>query len=161
MMEHERTGSIAKPIMGTDEANIDDKGRILISKKKRERLGDPFVLALGEVGCLTAYPESTWLRFLAELDQYEPSNPGRQQFNRLVMATAEDDMKFDAQGRVVVPLKYRQMARLNDKVLLVGCFDRLEIWDEQEYLRYQEQPNTYGHHRREAIKNARAEMVAR
>jgi DNA-binding transcriptional regulator/RsmH inhibitor MraZ len=56
----EEATTVLKPLIGTDEATIDDKGRILVGKKKRERLGEPFAIAVGEVGCLVAYPEPVW-----------------------------------------------------------------------------------------------------
>ena len=34
---------LEKQLIGTEEATIDEKGRLLVSKKKRERLGEPFV----------------------------------------------------------------------------------------------------------------------
>ena len=49
-----------KPLIGTDEDTIDDKGRLLVSKKKRERLGEDFVMALGATGCVVVYPELVW-----------------------------------------------------------------------------------------------------
>ncbi len=161
MVDGGTSGSKTKPLLGTDEATIDSKGRILVSKKKRERLGETFAMAVGEVGCLTAYPEDKWERIVAELDQYDPSNPGRQQYTRLVLGTAEDELKFDQQGRVVVPSKLRELVGLKDEVLLVGCGDRLEIWDPKEFKDYQDYPDTYGQKRREAIEKARAKMVTR
>src|SRR5579862_8748459 len=133
-----------KPLIGTDEATIDDKGRILVAKKKRERLGEPFAIAVGEVGCLVAYPEEAWQRKVAEMLGYNSLNQGRQQYSRLFLGYADDDLKFDQQGRVVVPQKLREIAKLSDKVLLVGCLDQLEIWDKDEYGRFQEDPDNYG-----------------
>ena len=45
MSEPAPLGSNPKPLIGTDEAIIDVKGRLLLSKKKRDRLGDSFVIA--------------------------------------------------------------------------------------------------------------------
>ncbi len=153
--------SKSKPLLGTDEATIDGKGRILISKKKRERLGNDFVIALGEVGCLTAYPESCWEDILSEIGAYPPSSSGRQQFTRLILGTAEDELNCDAQGRVVVPSKLRELAGLREKVILVGAFDRLEIWDAEEYQNYLNNPDSYGQERRDLLERARSKMVDR
>jgi MraZ protein len=159
MAELGGTGTNSKPIIGTDEATIDDKGRILVGKKKRDRLGEPFVMALGSVGCLAAYPESEWQRMLGEIRSHDSINQGREQYTRLVLGTADDELKFDSQGRVVVPQKLRELARLKDKVMLVGCGDRLEIWAKPEWEQYSEFPDSYGQKRREAIASAYAQMV--
>lgn len=161
MEEGGTTGSNFKPLLGTDEAIIDDKGRILIGKKKRERLGDGFVMALGDVGCLVAYPEHRWNEIVTEIMGYSGINQGRQQYTRLVLGTADDELSFDGQGRVVVPTKLRKLANLNKEVVLVGCGDRLEIWDKDEWKQYNDYPDSYGFQRRETIEKAYAQMVGR
>ena len=161
MSEEATLSSNFRPLIGTDEATIDDKGRILVGKKKRERLGETFTIALGTTGCLVAYPESVWQRMLAEIFRYDSINQGREQYTRLMLGTAEDELKFDQQGRVVVPQKLRDLAKLNDKILLIGCGDRLEIWARSEWEQYNEYPDTYGQKRREAIAKAYNQMVSR
>src|SRR5271166_5780519 len=86
-------------LTGTDEATIDDKGRILVGKKKRERLGDTFALAIGQTGCLIAYPQNVWDTIVHEIFRHESINAGTEQYTRFVLAEAEDDIKFDQQGR--------------------------------------------------------------
>src|ERR1051325_8923969 len=100
---------------------MDDKGRILVSKKKRERLGDGFTLVLGKLGCLIAYPQSIWNQLLEETLSFGLTNDGRRDYSRLIFGSAEDDLKFDGPGRMVIPQKLRDAAKLKDKVLVIGC----------------------------------------
>lgn len=148
-----------KRLMGTEEASIDDKGRLLFNKKKRERLGNQFVFALGATGCLVAYPEDVWEKICDEMDRHDLINDGYQQYTRLIYGSAEDEMKFDAQGRVVVPPELRKLAGLQQKVFLIGAGDRVEVWDKEEWKKYQSSPNAYGQERREALKSAYRSMV--
>jgi MraZ protein len=150
---------VTKALLGTDEASIDDKGRILVGKKKRERLGEPFVVALGETGCLVAYPQETWQALLNEIFSVPSINVGRQQYSRLILGTADDDLRFDSQGRVVIPHKLREAAQLKDKVLLIGCGDRLEIWDLHAYAEFCRDPESFGSTRRTAIEQAYRQMT--
>lgn len=143
-----------KPLLGTDEATIDDKGRLLVGKKKRDRLGKDFILAITENGVLAAYPQSSWEQVIRQMASVPPINLGRQQYARLVMGTAEDEMNFDQQGRVVIPLKLRELGKLGDKVVLVGAFDKVEIWSRTEWEFYNRDPDTYGRQRLEAIGKA-------
>ena len=165
MFEEGSLGSDFKPLLGTDEATIDDKGRILVGKKKRERLGDNFVMAISETGCLAAYPEATFRAMCMDLMRAPATNLGRLQYARLLMGTADDELSFDAQGRVVVPEKLRKVGKLVDeegnlvsKVVLVGALDRLEIWSKAEWLRYNEDTDNYGKRRLDSILKAQQMM---
>ncbi len=146
-------------IIGRDEANVDDKGRILVSKKKRERLGSNFTLSLGTLGNLNAYPRQAWNGVLNEIYRYDRINQGRERFSRLILGLAEDEIDFDAQGRMVIPKKLRELAKLTGPVVLIGCGDRLEIWAEDEWNKYNEFPDVYGRQRREAVEEAYSLMT--
>ncbi|HXH61587.1 MAG TPA: hypothetical protein VNI20_09530 [Fimbriimonadaceae bacterium] len=152
---------LSRQLIGTDEATIDEKGRLLLSKKKRERLGDPFLMALGSTGCVIAYPLPVWEQMVAEIMQNPSTNQARQHYTRLIIGTAEDDLKCDRQGRVVVPQKLRDAARLVDKVVVVGCLDRLEIWAKAEWEKYESDPDGYGRERREAVDRAYRQMTGK
>ena len=159
MSELAALGSNFKPLIGTDEATVDSKGRILFSKKKRDRLGEPFAMALGNLGCLVAYPEVVWRRMFDEMMSYSYINQGRQQYTRLILGLADDDLKFDTQGRVVVPQKLRDLARLTKEVLIVGCGDRVEIWAKEEWDEFNRNQDGYAQHRRDAIEKAYLQMT--
>lgn len=148
-----------KPLIGTDEATIDDKGRLLVSKKKRERLGEDFVMALGSAGCLVVYPELVWSRMVAEILSNPSTNQGRQRFTRFMVGSAEDEMRFDRQGRVVVPQKLREAAKLTNSVLVIGCLDRLEIWATDEWAAYQADTEGYARDRQQAVDRAHRQMT--
>lgn len=152
---------ILKPLIGTDEATVDDKGRVLVGKKKRDRLGETFALAVGDVGCLVAFPELVWQEKVAEILRSDSLNQGRQQYSRMFLGWAEDELKFDQQGRVVIPQKLRDLVGLREKVMLVGCGDRLEIWDKDEYAKYQIDTEGYGSTRRDSLAKAYGQMMGR
>lgn len=158
MSEEAVSSSKLKPLLGTEEATIDGKGRILIGKKKRERLGDNFAMCIGENGCIYAYPEGRFEQIIDEINRYDPINQGSRQYSRLVLSTADDELGFDDQGRVVVPQKLRGMAKLVKDVTILGCGDRLEIWATEEYAKFQEFPDSYGAARRQSIEKAYREM---
>lgn len=147
-------------LLGTDEATLDEKGRLLVSKKKRDRLGENFTITIGPAGCLAAYPEEEWDEVVQSLRQYDSLNLGRDFYTRLVFGSAEDDLKFDAQGRIVIPQKLREMARFKEKgqVLLVGCGDRLEFWAKEEYAKFLADKEGYGKEWRDSLLQAQKLM---
>jgi MraZ protein len=140
-----------KPLIGTDEANIDAKGRLLIREKKRLRLGKTFVMAYAETGCIAVYPEDTWQSVVAELMAGSVRERQARPENRLVFGSAEDDLAFDTEGRVMIPRRLREQAKIGKSVIVLGCGDYLEIWD----------PVQYGvHERLQEAKRLAAEMNA-
>jgi MraZ protein len=147
------------PLIGTEEASIDEKWRVVFSQKKRERLGEPFAIVLGAAGRLEAMPTSVLLQRTSEVLRYSPLNDGRQRYSREAFSEGEDGLEWDKQGRVLIPPRLRQLGRLKErgKVMLVGAVDRVEIWDKDEYDAQFLDPRS--EQRREAIKSAYREMT--
>lgn len=54
------------------------------------------------------------------------------------------DCDPDAQGRILIPADLRQKAGLNKEVIVVGSFDRVEIWDAQRWARMEEEAFSSG-----------------
>jgi MraZ protein len=143
--------SVIEPLLGTEEANIDEKGRVLFSNKKRARLGAQFTVTVGPEGCLVAYPRAQWVAILEEIFKSDLTNSGRRNYSRAFFRLADDDMKFDAQGRTVIPQRLREQCGLTDKVLLVGCGDRVEIWSKDAYAAFEKDQDGYAKDRREKM----------
>jgi len=147
-----------EPLLGTEEANVDDKGRVLFSNKKRLRLGERFAVTIGPDGCLVAYPRAIWFPMIENIFKSDITNSGRRNYTRSLFSYADDEMKFDPQGRTVIPQKLREACGLKDKVLLIGCGDRVEIWAKDEYAKFEADPDGYGQARRERLDAATRQM---
>lgn len=152
-----------EPLIGTDEALCDKKGRVMIGKKNRDRLGKTFAMAISEIGCLVAYPQTVWDRLNDEIDQYPMINAGRSDYSRLLNGSSEDGLEFDVQGRVVIPASLRSEAGIepDSAVLVVGCGNRLEIWPPKEYEKFQADRNAYNQSRRLEFETAYNRMVGK
>ena len=146
------------PLVGTDDATIDSKGRILLGKKKRDRLGDTFAMTIGSLGCICVYPGDRWQEILKEINESSPNNQGRREYAELFLEYADYDLSCDTQGRVVIPQTLREEGKLSDKVLLRGCFDHLQIWDPEEHAKYRLNRDAYNKERRTSFEGAYDEM---
>lgn len=146
--------STPKRFYGNSEATIDDKGRILVDKKNRDRLGKDFVAALTPTGCLALYPLEMWEAKVEDMLSYDSMNQGREHYTRLMLNNVADELNFDAQGRFVLPHKIKQKAGLAKDIVLNGAGDRLEIWDKEEFDKYDLNPYTYGVERWQKIDKA-------
>ena len=109
--------------------NIDAKGRLFIPAKLREELGETFHVTIGPDHCLTIYPNDTWDDFMAKFHDM-PYSKGKSL--RALSANAVD-CEPDGQGRILIPAKLRKYADLEKEVVVIGSFDRAEIWNAERW----------------------------
>lgn len=149
-------------LLGTDYATVDSKGRVLIAKKKRDRLGDGFAAAITEKGVLTLYPGERWDALLERIYSHDSMGEARQEYLRLFTEKSDDGLSFDEQGRFVIPRSLRQASGLKEEmeVTIVGAGDRLEIWSNDEWAEYEKDRAGYNLPRRQQYEAARAAMIA-
>ena len=117
--------------MGEYNHSIDAKGRIIVPAKFREELGDEFVVTLGLDGCLFLYPNAEWEEFVAQLKQL-PGNRQARQLQRYFLAGAVN-CEVDKQGRILIPAKLREHAKLEKEVVFVGVLGKIEIWSKEQW----------------------------
>ena len=58
-------------------------------------------------------------------------------FSRLFFASA-DEVRLDAQGRVTIPQRLRDVVGIKKEVVVLGVRERMEIWDRGEFERYRD-----------------------
>ncbi len=116
-------------LLGEFEHTLDDKNRLTLPAKFRERFAGGIVLTRGFDGCLNAYTRADWERLvesrLGTLDTF--SKEGRIVQRRFFSAAAE--AVPDRQGRVMVPARLIESAQLSRELVVAGVYDHLEIWD--------------------------------
>jgi MraZ protein len=116
-------------LLGEYEHTIDEKNRLTLPAKFRQRFGEGAVLTRGMDGCLYAYTREDWGRLvderLRELDTLSREARLMQRFFFSAAAEAE----LDKQGRVMLPSALIESANLKREVVVAGVYDHLEIWD--------------------------------
>ena len=122
--------------IGEYSHNLDEKGRLAIPAKLRALLTDGAVVTRGLDNCLFLYPKTEWME-LAKKWASLPimSQAQARDFTRLMISGAMD-LDFDTQGRVNLPEYLRDFATLKKKVVVIGLYDHLEIWDEDKWKIY-------------------------
>ena len=111
--------------------NIDAKGRLFIPTKLREELGQTFHVTIGLDHCLSIYSDENW-NVLVEKIHEMPYNKAR---GLRVLSANAVDCEPDAQGRILIPAKLREYAGLQKEVVVIGSFDRAEIWNAERWAR--------------------------
>lgn len=121
--------------IGEYQHNIDEKGRLQIPAKLRQKLGKGAVVTKGLDNCLFLYPKTDWSSLADKLSKLPISKSSTRAFARLMLAGAMD-VEIDSQGRMLLPEYLRDYAALNKKVVITGLYSRLEIWDQTAWLKY-------------------------
>ena len=116
-------------LLGEYAHTIDDKNRLTLPAKFRERLADGGVVTRGLDGCLYLFPRDQWDSLaegrLAELDLL--SREGRLMQRHFFSAAVEAEP--DKQGRIMLSPALIEHAKLGREVVVAGVYDHLEIWD--------------------------------
>lgn len=114
--------------LGTYTPRLDDKGRLILPAKFRDRLAGGLVVTRGQERCLYIFPMDEFVR-LAEAARTAPmTNKSVRDFQRVLLSGASDEIP-DKQGRVVVPSTLRTYAGLARDCTVIGAGSRVELWD--------------------------------
>jgi MraZ protein len=130
--------------LGAYEHTLDTKGRLAIPARFRSQMDHGAVLSKGMGNCLSIYTLERWEQKSNELITGMSSDELRD-FERRIYPSASE-VELDAQGRVVVPAKLREYAKLKTNVTIVGVRDHVEIWDRVIWQAYQERLETEEKH---------------
>ncbi|MBP8618024.1 MAG: division/cell wall cluster transcriptional repressor MraZ [Candidatus Pacebacteria bacterium] len=125
-------------LIGEYHFNLDNKGRIAIPAKFRSNLGEEAVITRGLDNCLFLYPKKDWEQLAEKIKNLPLSQADSRAFARLMLAGAMM-VGLDVQGRILIPDYLRQYANLKKKIVIVGVYNRLEVWDEDAWLNYKKQ----------------------
>lgn len=126
---------------GSFELRLDDKGRLVIPARIRERLGGGFVITISPPDrCLALYPQEAWDAFCIRLQTAEKKDDRYRRFVRYLFGNTEE-VSTDAQGRLLIPPGLRKFAGIEREVVLVGSLTRVEVWSAEAYRRQPEDEN--------------------
>lgn len=123
-------------LLGTHSYQLDPKGRISLPARFREAFADGAVLTLGQDGCLFCFPRAEWEGRASEVRNLPLSDAEGRAYSRMFFGKAEA-VELDAQGRLLVPQRLRAEAGIRREAVVLGVFDRMEIWDRATYDRYE------------------------
>ncbi len=121
--------------IGEYQHSIDPKGRIAIPAKFRRDLENGMVVTRGLDSCLFVYPKDEWMKQADKLVKLPLGQANARAFARLMVGGAID-AECDAQGRILLSDHLRSYAGIKEKVVIVGLYDRIEIWDEGKWHDY-------------------------
>lgn len=122
---------------GATLVNLDSKGRLAVPTRYREMLNEgsqgQMVCTIDlHQPCLLLYPLPEWEIIEQKLSRLSSMNPAERRVQRLLLGHASE-CQMDNAGRILLANTLRQQASLSKQVMLVGQFNKFELWDEQTW----------------------------
>jgi len=122
---------------GATLVNLDSKGRIAIPVRYRNLLleesqGQMVCTIDLHQPCLLLYTLPEWEIIEQKLSRLSSMIPAERRIQRLLLGHASE-CQMDSAGRLLLASTLRQHAGLNKEVMLVGQFNKFELWDEQTW----------------------------
>ncbi|OWR29514.1 cell division/cell wall cluster transcriptional repressor MraZ [Saccharibacillus sp. O23] len=124
--------------MGEYRHNIDDKGRIIMPAKFREKLGTVCIVTRGLDHCLFVYSEQEWGNLESKLNNLPLMKSDARAFTRFFFSGAAE-CEWDKQGRANLPVNLREYAQLAKECVVIGAGSRVEIWSRERWEEYYRQ----------------------
>lgn len=120
---------------GEFNVSIDLKGRVSIPASFRDELHQVYasegLVVTRHKNGLVAYPPNRWEEICSNVFAMAPG-PKREANLRNRIAPAKE-CSFNAQGRIQIPQSLREHAGLDKDVVVIGMFEKIEIWSQQAH----------------------------
>jgi MraZ protein len=125
--------------LGRYQFSLDSKARLTIPSKYREMLAPTLIVTRHPVeNCLIALPISEWSRWTSKVDGLSIVDTDAAHLRRILYGSAED-LHLDSQGRVLLTQRLREIAHIDNDVLIVAAGTYLEIWNPADWLAIERQ----------------------
>jgi MraZ protein len=126
---------------GEFRCKLDDKGRFFIPSSIRELLdkGKPdqtksVMFVRGQTECLWLYAVPDWENKLARARETLDDDQSRLFMHFIVSETMGSEI--DRSGRICVPRRLRELSGIEEEIVVIGMYDKLELWSLEEWNSY-------------------------
>ena len=112
-------------------------GRISLPKGFRDESED-WVVTRGLDGCLFIFKADRFQEELGQLADRSFTKKAHRDLTR-IMTNEAQEIKADDNGRVHLPKYLINFAELKQEIVIVGSYNRIEVWDQESYHQYVDQ----------------------
>lgn len=120
-------------LIGGYEKNIDSKSRIGLPQSFRDKLGGhSLILVRWLKRSLAIFPEENWLPFAESIGRLDLYTDIGLTVRHQMFAHARE-ISMDKEGRIVIPADMVDYARLDGKIMILGDWDKITIWNHTYY----------------------------
>lgn len=122
--------------IGEYSATMDPKGRFLlpvdVKKQITETEQSKFIINIGFEECLELYTLENWKPVYEKILKLNDFDPKQREFKRYFTSKARN-IELDGAGRLLLAKDHIDYAHLDKEIVLVGSFNKVEIWDRKRY----------------------------
>ncbi len=120
-------------LFGQYTQKLSEKGRTALPAKFRKEIGKEAIVARWYEGCLVVVDKENWEEILRKLTgKAELITESVRDTDRFILASAYE-IKFDVQGRFVIPRLLIEYAGLTEEIVFAGLGTRIEIWNKENW----------------------------
>lgn len=124
-------------LIGEYSHSLDNKNRLSLPSKFRKTLGKKIVMTRGLDTCIFLFTINEWGKIAEKLASQSVGSKDSRDLNRFFLSGAVE-VEVDSAGRILVPEYLKNFANLETKTTLAGLYSRIEIWNEEEWLKRQQ-----------------------
>ena len=125
-------------ILGEYYHQLDEKNRIRLPSKLKAQLGEKYVVLKGSNSCLFVFSQNELETTINEKLKALPLSDIKAQKSVRMLFSSCYEVEEDNQGRFLLPAYLREFAGIKKNVVSIGAGNRVEIWDEEAWKRYNE-----------------------
>jgi MraZ protein len=128
------------PLIGRYDYSVDEKNRLNIPSKLRKSISpeanNTVIITKSDQKCLDVYPlDKFFKKIMGKLDEFSETDEG-ERFYTSEKGENSIDSSIDSQGRINIPKFLLDYAGIKKDVIIIGAFNRIEIWDPDEREKY-------------------------
>ncbi len=116
---------------------LQDNDRISLPKEFRQASRN-WIVTRGLDGCLFIFAENRFQQEIKQLASRSFTKKAHRDLTR-IMTNEAQEMTADNNGRVHLPKYLIDFAKLDKNIVIVGSYNRIEVWDQAAYHNYVDQ----------------------
>jgi len=125
-------------LIGEYTHTLDEKKRVSLPSKFRKEIGKRVVATRGLDNCLFLYEWNEWQKIAVKVSDLGMGQADKRSFNRFLLSSAQE-LDIDNVGRFLIPEHLKDFANLKSKIVFAGVGNRVEIWDEENWMKYKKE----------------------
>lgn len=122
-------------LVGTYTPKLDEKGRLILPARFRDVFGGGLVVARTQERALAIYTTDGFQSLMTPVSSAPNTLKQVRDYQRMMAAGASFEVP-DKQGRITIPPMLRTYAGLSRDVVVIGAYNRAEIWDAEQWNSY-------------------------